>query len=101
MKADLKTKTEKLIQRIDRENQKLDKQVTRRLDSEISNVVHMVSQVQREVGAELVAAEKRIDTVKGDLERKLVQQTSHFNNVMEELATRIVDTRTEADVDVK
>jgi hypothetical protein len=39
MKTDLKTETEKLIQRFDRENQKLSNQLTRKLDSEIRSVI--------------------------------------------------------------
>jgi hypothetical protein len=39
--------------------------------------------VQGEVEAELVAAKRSIDTVQADLERKLAQQTSHFNAAVE------------------
>jgi hypothetical protein len=48
-----------------------------------------------------VAAKKSIDTVKGDLERKLIQQASHLKNIMDELGTKIVDTKIEVEVDVK
>jgi hypothetical protein len=57
--------------------------------------------VQGEGEAELMAAKKRTDTAKGDLEWKLVQQTSHFNTSMDRLASKIVDTKTEADIVVK
>jgi thymidylate kinase len=97
MKLDLKTETEKLVQRMDRENQKLNKQLTEKLHSEIRMVLHKVRQVQGEVEIELVAAKRSIDTVQGDLERKLAQQTSYCNVAMEELVMRIVDTKTEVD----
>jgi hypothetical protein len=48
-----------------------------------------------------VAAKKHIDTTKGDLERKLVQQNSHFNTAMDQLASKIWGTKTEVDIVVK
>jgi hypothetical protein len=52
------------------------------------------------VEAELRAAKKSIDTVKENLDRKLNQQTSQTNIAIDKLATRIVDTRTEVDINI-
>jgi hypothetical protein len=48
-----------------------------------------------------MAAKKSTDTAKGDLEWKLVQQTSHFNTTMDGLTSKILDTKTEVNIDVK
>jgi hypothetical protein len=89
-----------LIQRFERENQKLNKQFNEKFNSEIRSVSLKVNQVQKEVAVELRAAKKNIHTAKENLDVKLNQQTSQPNIAIDELATRIVDTRTEADVSV-
>jgi exonuclease VII large subunit len=94
MKADIKSETENFIQRLERENQKLNKQFTEKLNSENRSVSHKVSQVQKEVEVGLRASKKNIDTVKENLDGKLNQQTSQTNTAIDELASRIVGART-------
>jgi hypothetical protein len=89
-----------LIQRFEREYQKLNKRFSQNLDSKIKSVSYKVSQVQKEVDVELGVAKRNIDTVMENLERKLIQQTSQPNIAIDELATKIVDTRPEIDVNV-
>jgi hypothetical protein len=101
MKADLRTETEKLIQRLDRETQKPIKQLTEKSDSEIRNVIPKVNKVQGEIEVELVAERESISAVQEEVDRKVVQQSPQFNNAVEELTTKLVDTRNKVDNDEK
>jgi hypothetical protein len=71
----------------------LDKRFTVKLDSGIRSVANKISQVQKEVGLELMTAKQNIDMVQGKVEKKLNQQFSQTNIVVGELATKLVDTR--------
>jgi hypothetical protein len=87
VKKDLQTETEQLTKRCELETQKLDKQVTAKLDSGIRSVYNKISQVQKEVDLELTAVKQNINMVPDKVEKKLNQQLSQTNIVVEELAT--------------
>jgi hypothetical protein len=65
MKLDLKAETEELTQRCDGENQRLNEQLTEKLDSEIMSVICTVSHVQGEGETEFMAAKKSTDIARG------------------------------------
>jgi septal ring factor EnvC (AmiA/AmiB activator) len=99
VKRDIELETEKLIQRFDGENQKLDKQFSEKLESGIRSVADRVSQIEKAV--ELEASNKNINKIKGNLEKKLDQQNSQNNILLDGLAIKLIDARTEFNTNVK
>jgi hypothetical protein len=58
VRADIKFETDKLIKSLELENQKLNKEFSERLHSEVKMCTHLISQVQKDTEAELVAVKK-------------------------------------------
>jgi hypothetical protein len=93
--------TEKLIKRFDGENKNLDKRFSEKLESGIRSVSDKVDVVQKEIKSKLETTKKDVPELREKLERKLDQQNSQTNIVLDGLATKLIDARSEFNVKVK
>jgi hypothetical protein len=88
VRADIKSETEKLIKRFELENQRLSKEFSERLHSKVKKCTHLISQVQKDTEAELVAVKKNIQVVSAGLEDRLDQHNSQTNSILDDRTRR-------------
>jgi hypothetical protein len=100
VRAAIKSETEKLIKRFELENERLNKEFSERLHSEVMKCTHLIGQVQKDTEAELVAVKKNIQAASAGLEDRMDQHSSQTNSILDELTSRVIVNRSEVDTNV-
>jgi hypothetical protein len=97
VRADIRSESEKLIKKFEKENQKLSKQFSDKLDSESKKLLQLVGQVQKDTETELVAVKKQIQALSNDLEDKLEQTNIQANARVDQLTSKVIENKSDAD----
>jgi hypothetical protein len=100
VRADISSKIEKSIKRFEVENQKLGKEFSEKVDAESRRLVNIVGQVQTDTEIELMAVKKHVQAVSNGLQIKLDQTAIQNNALINQLTSKVIEKKTDADNDV-
>jgi hypothetical protein len=100
LRAETKTKNEKLIKRFELKNQQTNKEFLARLDSESRRLSNLLGQVQKETESELVAVKRQLQVINTGFETTLEQSSTHTQGIIDELASQMVDHRSKVEATI-
>jgi hypothetical protein len=91
VRKDIKAENEKLIKRFELQSQEA------KLDSEARRLTNLVGQVQRKTESKPLVVKGQIQVVSTELETRIGQSNANTQGIIDELASQIVDHRSEMD----